>query len=822
MDNPDTWDIRSVTSQETDQSETADSKPEDADNDVTVKEKKGKFSKLFKSLVNIGRGDIIANRVTPQSFDSPRHKFHSEELPMRELQQSSLTFNNPAYITQTSIDDYYVTNQDELFSNMNNKSNYPITIDSSENDVNHPFHKYKSDVTPTSSVTHNVGFWSLVKFHSFKLWRRTYRPDTAFLHYWLMVVTIALFYNLWTIPLRATFVTDIQTPWQGVWFAMDAISDLIYVIDIFIKFRTKFLKSGIYINDHNLIVRHRLHEWTILFDVISIFPSDLFFISHINPYYRMNRIARFYRTLTFIRMVESNTKFPNIWRFLNLMHSYLVILHYNACVYFTLSATNGYGNLLTSWSYPDPNLFPEYGFVTRQYSYSFYWSIKVLTLVGGTPLPETNWQFAYTILLQLLSIILVALFIAYMSSLVHGQLSRRMTLENEIQTTRNYFARTSLPEELRHKVELFYQHMLNHSELGHLDKGRLLRHLPLSVRNEITNHDCYAAFKQIPELMNLSSSTLRRLIGKLERLVYLPGQFVYKSGEPAREVYIVGSGVLQNIREIDGHVNLVLDGEIFGEENFLSMHQTLKRSSNVTACGYTELYMLRAADVIEVLNLEVSSHKSIGSTAKKSTAKTQSISGVDVSLESTRYTTITQSDDRSRWTHSSSPDSALPPSPGRKQEEELKLPKNIGLIVRPDIANKLNLIYQQNKEHLKYSLDTFWNQEISTFQQQLTETDKQRDRRVNDVIRDKDDVTENDVTTDPSTSSAESLATSEKKQNNLFTRTVTYSGKNRKRTVLPVSATNSTKSNSKYRRPSAIQETPLDVYGSLVSLNTLK
>lgn len=39
------------------------------------------------------------------------------------------------------------------------------------------------------------------------IWRKTYRPDSNFIYYWLMLVTLAVLYNFWIIPLRATFYT---------------------------------------------------------------------------------------------------------------------------------------------------------------------------------------------------------------------------------------------------------------------------------------------------------------------------------------------------------------------------------------------------------------------------------------------------------------------------------------------------------------------------------------------------------------------------------------------------------------------------------------
>ena len=42
------------------------------------------------------------------------------------------------------------------------------------------------------------------------------------------------------------FNADIQTNFKGLWLSLDTVCDVIYLIDIFIKFRTRRLQSGLY------------------------------------------------------------------------------------------------------------------------------------------------------------------------------------------------------------------------------------------------------------------------------------------------------------------------------------------------------------------------------------------------------------------------------------------------------------------------------------------------------------------------------------------------------------------------------------------------
>ncbi|KAI5085881.1 cyclic nucleotide-gated cation channel beta-3, partial [Silurus meridionalis] len=61
---------------------------------------------------------------------------------------------------------------------------------------------------------------------------------------WLSLVTIAFSYNLWFIPVRMTFPCHTPTS-VPLWFTVDVIADLIYIIDMIIfQPRLQFCKAG--------------------------------------------------------------------------------------------------------------------------------------------------------------------------------------------------------------------------------------------------------------------------------------------------------------------------------------------------------------------------------------------------------------------------------------------------------------------------------------------------------------------------------------------------------------------------------------------------
>lgn len=71
----------------------------------------------------------------------------------------------------------------------------------------------------------------------------------------------------------------------------------------------------------------------------------------------------------------------------------LVLIHWNACLYFAISYALGFGT--DNWVY---NLNgPKNSTLSRQYIYSFYWSTLTLTTIGETPTPENDAEYLFVV-----------------------------------------------------------------------------------------------------------------------------------------------------------------------------------------------------------------------------------------------------------------------------------------------------------------------------------------------------------------------------------------------------------------------------------------
>ena len=167
---------------------------------------------------------------------------------------------------------------------------------------------------------------------------------------WLFIISIGVGYNYWTIILRIAFVEGMNRHYCG-FFVMDYIIDLVFFLDIYMQSRTGYMENGELVID---ILKTRYHyKKTIGFwvDCLTVLPLDLlYFVSGVNPVFRLVRLLKIHRFLTFYERIQVVTNRPNFFNLAMLLHHVFLIIHWVACAYFLVSKSMGYGS--EPWVYP--------------------------------------------------------------------------------------------------------------------------------------------------------------------------------------------------------------------------------------------------------------------------------------------------------------------------------------------------------------------------------------------------------------------------------------------------------------------------------------
>lgn len=138
-----------------------------------------------------------------------------------------------------------------------------------------------------------------------------------------------------------------------------------------------YLEQGLLVTDPRKLRKHYLSTKKWRMDILSMLPTDMAYFwwppyeCHIkvpcSVIVRLNRLFRLPRLWEWFERTETDTNYPNVFRICKVVLAILVLIHWNACLYFAISYFIGFGT--DNWVY---NLNgPHNSTLARQYIYRY-------------------------------------------------------------------------------------------------------------------------------------------------------------------------------------------------------------------------------------------------------------------------------------------------------------------------------------------------------------------------------------------------------------------------------------------------------------------
>uniref|UniRef100_A0A8C9RQ36 Cyclic nucleotide gated channel subunit beta 1a n=1 Tax=Scleropages formosus TaxID=113540 RepID=A0A8C9RQ36_SCLFO len=412
---------------------------------------------------------------------------------------------------------------------------------------------------------------------------------TSYLIYviWLFFVTLAWNWNLWLIPVRWAF--PYQTPDNiHLWLLVDYTCDAIYLLDILVfQPRLQFVRGG------DIVVGYRGSLNKCHFH----FPQYMAFFEFNDRLEAVLSKAYIYRVI--------------------LTTTYLLYsLHINACLFYWGSDYEGLGS--TKWVYNG---------LGNSYIRCYYFAVKTLITIGGLPDPTTLFEIVFQLVNYFVGVFAFSIMIGQMRDVVGaataGQTYYRACMDNTIK----YMSSYRIPNHVQNRVKTWYDYTWQSQ--GMLDEQELLVQLPDKMRLDIAVDVNYAIVSKVALFQGCDRQMIFDMLKRLKSVVYLPGDFVCKKGEIGREMYIIKAGEVQVLGGPDGKTVFVTlrAGSVFGEISLLAVGGGNRRTANVAAHGFANLFILDKKDLAEILVHYPESQKLLRKKAKKMLTKDKKPAG---------------------------------------------------------------------------------------------------------------------------------------------------------------------------------------------------
>nr|XP_057916781.1 cyclic nucleotide-gated cation channel beta-3 [Doryrhamphus excisus] len=410
---------------------------------------------------------------------------------------------------------------------------------------------------------------------------------------WLSLVTLAFNYNTWFISARLCFPyhTEDSIPF---WFALDMLADLIYLTDcIIFQPRKQFVKAGDIIKDGAMTKKNYRESEAFMADVVSILPLDLLYLQFgFKSIFRANRLLKVDKFFEFSDRLESIMAKAYIWRVIRTIGYLLFMLHINACIYYVASDYQGIGK--TKWVYSG---------LGSAYLRCYYFAVRSLINIGGLNEPHTVFEIAFQMTNFFTGVFVFSSLIGQMRDVIGAATAGQTYFRSSMDGTVSYMVTNRIPSLVQNRVRTWYTYTWDAQ--GMLDESELLDKMPLVMRTAIAVDINLTTFQKIDLFKGCDQQMLVDMLLRLKSIIYLPGDFVVKKGDIGKEMYIIKSGAVQVVGGPDNSIVFVTlkAGCVFGEISLLQSSKDggNRRTANVKAYGFANLFVLEKKDLFDIL-----------------------------------------------------------------------------------------------------------------------------------------------------------------------------------------------------------------------------
>lgn len=272
---------------------------------------------------------------------------------------------------------------------------------------------------------------------------------------------------------------------------------------------------------------------------------------------------------------------PIVYRLVPLAMMMPLMVHLIACGWIALgSGTAG----------PDADRYLDY-------VKAVYWAMTTLTTVGyGDIAAKTPAQMLYAALTQLTGVGIFGFILSNVASLLSRLDAAREHHMDNLDQIETFMDSYNIPIHVKSKVRGYY-HYIWKEHRGRLDKS-VLNHLPNKLQSELNFSINKTVIERVPFLKSATSELLEDVMLALDHRVYVPGERIFRAGEPGECLYMVHAGEVEILDPNGNYLATLGPGAVFGE---IALISDSPRTATARSKSYCDLYALPKTDFLKIV-----------------------------------------------------------------------------------------------------------------------------------------------------------------------------------------------------------------------------
>ena len=438
-------------------------------------------------------------------------------------------------------------------------------------------------------------------------------PFSSIYYFWLSHIAVALMYNFIVIPARVSFSELEEGSFFSIWIFLDILADGLYVLDVFASFRISFWQRGIQVTDTTKLSKKYFKTIAFYFDLFSIIPTQIVYVFTTRNTALLARFCKFckvHRLVKWHERTECRTSFPTLWRGVTLLTIMLLLIHWNACLYFYIS-TNVITQDPRTNHYRSRFLYPietdingaknKYGNTAMKYAMTIYWSTQTMTTISAVNPPEEFWEYIYLTIILLVGFLIFASIVGSIGNILANVRANRNVFQAKVDSLKEYMGYRKVDKEFKKRIIRWFDFLWGQNRA--FENEDVLKYLPDELQTLLALDVHLKTLQKVELFHDCEFGFLTQLVKKLKHQVVSPGDYVCRKGDIGREMYIVKQGLLYVSTDDGQLLDALTSGSYFGEISLINAGENNnRRTAHVRSVGVSDLFSLKKEDLLNVLN----------------------------------------------------------------------------------------------------------------------------------------------------------------------------------------------------------------------------
>ncbi|XP_033641645.1 potassium voltage-gated channel unc-103-like [Asterias rubens] len=395
---------------------------------------------------------------------------------------------------------------------------------------------------------------------------------------------------------------------------LDLIVDVMFIVDIFINFRTTFIDDvkGEVVSDPPKIAKHYLKGWFVI-DVLAAIPFDLILFVVANDEKTTTTMgllksARLLRLLRVARRLDQYSQYAPAVICL-LMCAFTLVAHWMACCWYSIgererSKEYGWLNQL-SRDVNETYRGDDTGGPSPQSKYvtSLYFTLTILTTVGfGNVAPNTDAEKLFAICMMLAGSLMFACIFGNMTAIIERLYEGMARYHQQLTLVKEFVKFHNVPHPLRRRLQEYFKHAWVYSNGNDLQEvDEVMKDFPDFLQADISLHLNRNLLNGSPAFKGVNHGCLRALSVKFQNTHTAPGDILLHRGDSLNQMYFISRGSLEILRGNDV-LAILGKGDVVGE-NFCQRPLVGRSKGTVRALTYCDLLTLYREDLMDVITM---------------------------------------------------------------------------------------------------------------------------------------------------------------------------------------------------------------------------